>query len=190
MTEEKNDNIEDISLENVVVENKQEQDATNNSQDSTKFLELEKNNQVLSDQLLRLAAELENTRKRNREEIEKTNKYAISNFANDLVLVVENFYLASDNLSQVEIDKLPTIKHFVDAMLMTKKELTKILEKYGIKRIYPLGEKFDHNYHEALSQIPATEDEEDGIVKQVIQAGYSIGDRLIKPSLVVVSTKN
>jgi molecular chaperone GrpE len=190
MTKEKNNNIEDILPETTVVENDQEQNATCNNQDDTKILELEKNNQTLSDQLLRLAAELENTRKRNREEIDKTNKYAISNFANDLVLVVENFYLASDNLPQEEIDKLPIIKHFVDAMLMTKKELTKILEKYGVKRIYPFGEKFDHNYHEAISQTPATGDEEDGIVKQVIQAGYSIGDRLIKPSLVVVSTKN
>lgn len=155
-----------------------------------KISDLEESNKNLNDKILRLAAELDNVRKRNREELEKTSKYAISNFANDLVLVVEHFYLADENLPKEEIEKSPTVKHFVDAMLMTKKELTKILEKNGIKRLYPLGEKFDHNFHEAITQVPAEGDEEGGIVKQVIQAGYSIGDRLIKPALVTVITKS
>lgn len=181
MTTEQNDNIENIPLD--------ETPAQENVSDK-KILELEENNQLLNDKLLRLAAELDNTRKRNRDEVDKANKYAISNFANDLVLVVENFYLASDNLPQEDINKLPAIQNFVDAMLMTKKDLTKILEKYGVKRIFPIGEKFDHNLHEAISQVPVTEGEDGGIIKQVVQAGYSISDRLIKPALVVVSIKN
>jgi molecular chaperone GrpE len=182
MTDEQNNNPE-IQSETPVEENPN-QELTN------KIAELEENNNSLNDKLLRLAAELENTRKRNREEVDKANKYAVSNFAGDLVLVVENFYLASDNLPVEEIEKSAAIKHFVEAMVMTKKELTKILEKYGIKRIYPLNEKFDHNFHEAISQVAAGEDEEDGVVKQVIQAGYSIGERLIRPALVSVSIKS
>ncbi|MFT7088182.1 MAG: molecular chaperone GrpE [Rickettsiales bacterium] len=120
------------------------------------------------------------------EEIEKANKYAISSFASDLVLVVENFYLAADNLPKEEIEKSPAVKNFSEAMEMTKKDLTKMLDKRDIKRIYPLGEKFDHNFHEALSQVPATDGEEPGTVKQVFQAGYNIGSRLIRPALVVV----
>ena len=183
MTEKQNINPENADIEN---ESDQSSPEPEINPLETKIAELEENNKGLNDALLRLAAELDNTRKRGREELEKASKYAVSNFAGDLVLVVENFYLAADNLPQEEIENLPTIKHFADAMLMTKKDLAKILEKYGIKRIYPLGEKFDHNYHEAISQVAAHEGEESGNIKQVVQAGYSIGDRLIKPALVVV----
>jgi molecular chaperone GrpE len=183
MTDEQNNNPENNPVETPTEENP-------NQELINKIAELEESNNSLNDKLLRLAAELENTRKRNREEVDKANKYAVSNFAGDLVLVVENFYLASDNLPVEEIEKSAAIKHFVEAMVMTKKELTKILEKYGIKRIYPLNEKFDHNFHEAISQVAAGEDEEDGVVTQVIQAGYSIGERLIRPALVSVSTKS
>ena len=141
----------------------------------------------LNDKLLRSLADLDNTRRRSKEDLEKANKYAISNFANDLVLVAENFYLATDNMPIEEIEKSPAIKHFTDAIVMTKKELTKIFEKNGIKRIYPLGEKFNHDLHEAIARIESEDDEE--IVKQVIQAGYIIGDRLIRPALVGVSVK-
>ena len=178
MTEKQQDNEKQ---ENNVEENQ-------NPNLENQILTLEQDNKILNDKILRLAAELDNTRRRGKEDLEKANKYAISNFANDLVLIVENFYLAADNLPQEEIVKSLAIKNFIDAMLMTKKELTKTLEKYNIKRIYPLGEKFDHNYHEAISRISIEENEEEGVVKQVIQAGYSIGDRLMKPALVTVST--
>lgn len=182
------DNENNVSPENNSTE---EQNTTpENTALENQINELTEANKTLNDKLLRLAAELDNTRKRSREELEKANKYAVSNFANDLVLVVEHFYLAEENSPKDEIDKVPVIKHFVDAMLMTKKELTKTLEKHGIKRIYPIGEKFDHNFHEAISQVPTNEGEEDGVVKQVIQAGYTIGDRLIKPALVAVSSKS
>ncbi|MCE3255117.1 MAG: molecular chaperone GrpE [Rickettsiaceae bacterium] len=179
MTEEQNNNPEQTQTE---------ERPNQNQELEAKISKLEEANKSLNDSFLRLAAELENTRKRNREELEKANKYAVSNFAGDLVLVVENFYLASENLPAEDVEKSPSVKHFADAMIMTKKEMVKVLEKYGIKRIYPLEEKFDHNYHEAISQLPAAEGEEGGVVKQVIQAGYIIGDRLIRPALVVVTS--
>ncbi|MFT6077535.1 MAG: molecular chaperone GrpE [Myxococcota bacterium] len=151
---------------------------------------LEEENKSLNDKVLRIAAELENTRKRSAEEVSKANKYALTSFAGELVVVVENFYMASDNLPVDEIEKSPAVKNFVDAMEMTKKELGKILEKKSIKRIHPMGEKFDHNFHEAISQIPTQNDDEDGLVKQVMQAGYSIGERLIRPALVAVANKS
>lgn len=150
-----------------------------------KIVELEKAIIELNDKLLRSLAELENSRRRARDEVEKTSKYAISNFANDLVVVVENFFLATDNAPQDEIEKNPAIKNFADAVFMTKKELVKVLEKNSIIRIYPLGEKFNHNFHEALSQIES--DGEEGVVVKVIQAGYKIADRLIRPALVGIS---
>jgi molecular chaperone GrpE len=189
MTDQKNTD-EKINSENIQEETSKIETFETNNDLENKIKELENGNNILNDKLLRLAAELENTRRRTREEVDKANKYAISNFANDLVLVLENFYLASDNLPKEEVEKSAQIKHFIEAMLMTKKDLTKTLEKFSIKRIYPLGEKFDHNFHEAISQVTANDGEEDGIIKQVIQAGYSIGDRLIKPALVSVVVKS
>lgn len=170
--------------------NKSENQENQTLEIDKKISELEEKNKILNDKFLRLAAELQNNERRNKEELEKTRQYAISNFAGDLVLILENFYLASDNLPVEDIEKSSSVKHFADAMIMTKKELTKILEKYSIKRIFPLGEKFDHNLHEAISHVPALEGEEDGNIKQVVQAGYSIQDRLIRPALVVVTNKS
>lgn len=141
----------------------------------------------LNDKLLRSLAEADNLRKRNKEELEKANKYALSNFAHDLVMATENFHLAVDNMPIEAIDKCPEIKNFSDAVVMTKKELTKVFEKNGIKRLNPIGEKFDHDLHEAVAKVES--DGEEGKIVKVIQAGYMINDRLIKPALVGVSYK-
>lgn len=148
--------------------------------------EMEKTISSLNDKILRFAADLDNTRRRAREELEKTAKFAISGFVSDLVLVVENFFLATENAPKDEIEKNPAIKHFADAISMTKNEMMKILEKNQVKRIFPLNEKFDHNFHEAVSRVES--DLEEGMIVQVLQAGYVISDRLIRPALVAVST--
>jgi len=154
-----------------------------------KIAELENAISEANDKILRTLAELDNVRRRSREEIEKSSKFAISNFAADLVLVVENFFLASDNAPKAEIEKVPAIKNYADAIVMTEKELLKVLEKNQVKRIYPLNQTFDHNFHEAIAHIES--DSEEGTVVQVIQAGYSIAERLIRPALVgVAKAKN
>ena len=150
-----------------------------------KISQLEQKNSESNDKLLRAFAELENVRRRSREEIEKSAKFAISNFASDLVLVAENFFLASNNAPKEEIEKSQEMKNYANAIEMTKKELIKVLEKNQVKRIFPLNEKFDHNFHEALAQVES--EAEEGTVVQVIQAGYSIANRLIRPALVGVA---
>ena len=150
-----------------------------------KLTKLEKEKSDLNDKNLRLLAEIDNLRRRSAEELEKSAKYAITNFASDLVTSVENFFLASANAPKAEIEKNAEIKNYALAIEMTEKELMKILNKHGISRIFPLGEDFDHNFHEALSKIES--DLEENKVAQVIQAGYSINDRLIRPALVAVS---
>jgi molecular chaperone GrpE len=150
-----------------------------------KIAELEKKNADLNDKLLRALAELENVRRRSKEEIEKTARFAISGFVGDLVLVAENFFMASENAPKDEIEKNPAIKNYADAIVMTEKELLKVLEKNQVKRIFPLNQKFDHNFHEAIAQLES--EVEEGTVVQVIQAGYSISDRLIRPALVGVA---
>lgn len=158
-----------------------------NNELTAKINNLEQKNSELNDKFLRSLAEIENIRRRSKEEIEKSSKFAITNFANDLVVVVENFFLASANAPTPEnIDNLP-FKTFVEAMLMTQKELIKSLEKNHLFRVFPLNQQFDHNLHEAISQVVSDEDE--GKIINVIQAGYRIGDRLIRPALVVVAKK-
>jgi molecular chaperone GrpE len=153
-----------------------------------KIAELEAKNSDLNDKLLRCLAELDNVRRRAREELEKTAKFALSNFASELVVVVENFLLASANAPKEEIEKNPAIKQYADAIVMTEKELLKVLEKNQIERIYPLGEKFDHNFHEAIAQVES--EAEEGSVVSVIQSGYAISKRLIRPALVGVAKKS
>lgn len=150
-----------------------------------KIAELEQKNTDLNDKLLRALAELENVRRRSKEEIEKTARFAISGFVSDLVVVTENFFMASDNAPKEEIEKNPAIKNYADAIVMTEKELLKVLEKNQVKRIYPLNQPFDHNLHEAIAHLES--DAEEGTVVQVIQAGYSIAERLIRPALVGVA---
>ena len=142
----------------------------------------------LNQKLLRSFADFENLRKRSLEEKEKTHQFAITNFVSDLALVVENFFMASENCPQQEIEKNEAIKNYAIAVDMTKKELIKTLEKYKVTRIFPLKQQFDHNLHEALSQVPTQPNiAQDGEILQVIQAGYKIADRLIKPALVIVA---
>jgi molecular chaperone GrpE len=179
------ENQENINQE-IKEEIKEEAKEENNF--AQKIQELENKNSDLNDKLLRTLAELENTRRRAREDLEKSAKFAISNFVSELVVVAENFFLASENAPKDEIEKNEKIKNYCDAIVMTEKELTKLLEKNQVKRVFPLNEKFDHNLHEAISQIQS--EVEEGNIVQVIQAGYKISDRLIRPALVVVSRGN
>lgn len=154
-----------------------------------KIIELEQKISEQNDKILRTLAELDNVRRRAREENDKTAKFAIANFVNDLVTVAENFFMASENAPKDEIEKNSAIKNYALAIEMTEKELLKVLEKNQVKRIYPLNQDFDHNFHEAIANIES--EAKEGSVVQVIQAGYSIADRLIRPALVgVAKAKN
>lgn len=154
-----------------------------------KIIELEQKISDQNDKFLRTLAELDNVRRRAREENDKTAKFAIANFAGDLVTVAENFFMASENAPKDEIEKNPAIKNYALAIEMTEKELLKVLEKNQVKRIYPLNQDFDHNFHEAIANIES--EAKEGSVVQVIQAGYSIAERLIRPALVgVAKAKN
>ena len=165
--------------------NQQESQEQNLENSVEKIAELEKIISETNDKLLRTLAEIDNVRRRSREEIEKSTKFAISGFVSDLVVVAENFFLVSENAPKDDIEKVPAIKNYADAIAMTQKELLKVLEKNQVKRIYPLNQKFDHNLHEAIAQIETNVEE--GTVVQVIQAGYLIAERLIRPALVGVA---
>jgi molecular chaperone GrpE len=138
------------------------------------------------DQALRLAAEIENLRKRNQRDLEEEKKYAITKFARELIEVLENLYRAESSINTEELDKNPALKQIFSGVELTKKSLIDAFEKFGIKRIDPVGEIFNHDLHQAITQVPS-KTHKDGEIVQVIQAGYTLNDRLLRPALVAVA---
>lgn len=136
--------------------------------------------------LLRMAAETENIRKRGAREKEEAHKYSISKFANDLIEVLENLYRAEASIDTEQLESNRTLKQIFSGVELTKKTLIDVFEKHGLKRIDPTGEQFNHEFHQAITQIPS-KTHKNGEVVQVIQAGYTLNDRLLKPALVAVA---
>ena len=161
---------------------------SNQAQSSAEVREEPKEENVVEDlnkKILSLAAEIENTRRRSEQQITDLKKYAIKDFAKDIINVLENFYLIIDNAPEEELLADEKLKNFFEGVKLTHSDLLKLFEKNNIKRIYPKGEKFDHNLHQVISQIDS--EEESGTVMQVVQSGYMLNDRLIKEAMVVVS---
>ncbi len=141
----------------------------------------------LKDQILRLAADSENLRKRTTKQVDDAGKFAINNFAKDLIDVLENLYLATNNIPVDSLDKNEHLNSIFKGVEMTKVTFLNVFGKYGITRIFPeIGEMFDHNLHEAVAQIEQPDSADNAIVS-VMRAGYILHDRLIKPAMVVVA---
>ncbi len=147
---------------------------------------LEEENAKLRDQLLRSVAETDNVRKRAERDREEISKYAVSKFAGDMVSVLENLKRASESIPLEAREQDAQLKNLGEGVDLTLQELLATFERYGIRRLDPMGEKFDHNFHQAVAQAPRP-DVAPGIVIQVVQAGYVIADRLLRPAMVVVS---
>jgi molecular chaperone GrpE len=140
----------------------------------------------LKDQLLRTLAEMENLRRRTEREIADSRTYAVTAFARDIVAVGDNLaraLAAFPEASRTSADE--TVKALVDGVDMTERELVKALEKHGVRKVDPVGERFDPNFHQAMFEVPSP-DVPSGTVVQVVQAGYKIGDRVLRPALVGV----
>lgn len=138
----------------------------------------------LRDKTLRIAADYENAKRRHEKQIEDIANYSVTNFAKDLMSVMDNLSRA---LEHIPLDMSETIKNFVVGVEMTKLELTKVFEKHSIQEIAPTaGDKFDYNIHHAIIQVPTTEHPK-GTILQTMQTGYKIKDRLIRPASVSVS---
>ena len=136
---------------------------------------------------LRLLAEMENLRKRaNREKIDSI-KYGSANLARDMLSPSDNLTRALESFPK-DKDRTQLMNNFIDGLKMIQKELISILEKHGVKKIEAMHNKFDHNYHQAILEIENKEHKE-GVVVQEIQSGYTMHDRLLRPTMVGVSKK-
>jgi molecular chaperone GrpE len=176
-----NENIEsaDIPVEDIVEVPREEQLAH-------EIIRLGEELAKMRDQWVRAVAETDNIRKRSVRELEDNTRYAVSGFAGDMVSVLENLKRASDSVPVSERDGNPLLKTIGEGVDLTLKEMLTIFEQNGIKRIDPLDLKFDHNLHQAVAQAQR-DDVPVGTVVQVVQAGYMIHDRLLRPAMVVVA---
>lgn len=142
----------------------------------------------LKDQLLRALAEVDNMRRRTERELSQARKYGHSGFARDLLSVVDNLGRAVDALPEQRDGLDATISNLVIGVEMINQEITGIMERHGITRIDPLGEKFDYERHQAMFEVPSS-DVEPGTVVQVAQPGWMLHDRLLSPAMVGVAKK-
>ena len=141
----------------------------------------------LKDRLLRTLAEMENLRRRTDREVADTRQYAVANFARDLLGVADNMERALGTLSADFRDQAdPVIKSHIEGVEITERELLKVMEKNGVRKFDPQGQRFDPNLHQAMMQVPDP-GVPDGTVVQVMQPGYMIGERVLRPALVGVA---
>jgi molecular chaperone GrpE len=141
----------------------------------------------LKDRLLRTLAEMENLRKRTEREVADSRLYGVSSFARDVVAVADNMRRALDAVSaELRASAEPGVKALIDGLELTERELLKALEKNGVRQFTPRGEKFDPNVHQAMFEVPDPAVPA-GSVVEVVQPGYMIGERVLRPALVGVS---
>ncbi|MBI4365540.1 MAG: nucleotide exchange factor GrpE, partial [Deltaproteobacteria bacterium] len=139
------------------------------------------------DKLLRTLAEMENLRKRTEREIADARVYGVTGFARDVLAVADNMHRALGAISpELREQADAKIKALIEGVELTERELLKVLEKNGVKKFSPEGEKFDPNIHQAMYEVQDS-DLPPGYVAQVIQAGYMLGERVLRPALVAVT---
>lgn len=142
----------------------------------------------LKDQLLRALADTENMRRRTEREMESARKYGHTNFARDLVGAIDNLARAIDAVGATNDDQDNTqaMQALITGIELSWTEIQTVIEKHGVKRINPVGEKFDYNLHQAMFEVP-TDEHEPGVVVEVVQHGYVLHDRLLRPAMVGVA---
>ncbi|MEM7568871.1 MAG: nucleotide exchange factor GrpE [Pseudomonadota bacterium] len=153
---------------------------------SNRLLNMEAELADTKDRLMRAVAETENVRRRAEREKSEASQYAVTKFARDILSVADNLRRGLDALPEDAGNEDSPLKGLVAGLNMTEKELLTVFERHGIQKLDPTGEKFDHNLHQAMSEIE-TPDTPPGHVVQCFQAGYVLNDRLLRPAMVVVA---
>ncbi|WP_346906899.1 nucleotide exchange factor GrpE [uncultured Roseibium sp.] len=148
---------------------------------------LKAENADLKDRALRVMAEMENLRRRTEKELKDTRQYSVAGFARDMLTVSDNLRRALDAVpDELRQNADAGLVALLEGVEMTERELLNQLEKNGVKKLEPAGQKFDPNFHQAMFEVPNTEVPNNTVV-QVVQAGYQIGDRVLRPAMVGVS---
>lgn len=149
--------------------------------------ELLAENAELKDRSLRVMAEMENLRRRTERELRDAKQYSVASFARDMLSVTDNLRRALDTLTGETREAADeAMKGLIQGVEMTEREMLNQLEKHGVRKLEPEGQKFDPNFHQAMFEVPNPSVPANTVV-QVVQAGYAIGDRVLRPALVGVS---
>src|SRR5437588_6452522 len=139
------------------------------------------------DKMLRTLAEMENLRKRTTREVADARAYGISGFARDILDIADNLQRALDAVpAEARAAADPGLKALIEGVELTERSLLNALEKNGVRKFDPAGEKFDPNVHQAMYEVPDPS-VPPGTIAQVIQSGYMIGERVLRPALVAVA---
>jgi molecular chaperone GrpE len=141
----------------------------------------------LKDRLLRALAEMENLRRRTEKQVADERVYGIASFAREVLGVADNMRRALDAVTpELRATADTGAKALIEGVELTERELLKVLERHGVEKLEPLGAKFDPNLHQAMYEVPDPSVPA-GTVAQVVQAGYTIGERVLRPALVAVT---
>jgi molecular chaperone GrpE len=159
----------------------------NDGGDYEVVVKLMKENEELKDRALRVAAEMENLRRRTARDVHDARSYAIANFARDMLSVSDNLRRALEAVSEETRKSADdAFKSLIEGVDITERAMLASLERHGVKKLYPEGERFDPNFHQAMFEV-SNPDVPANTVVQVVQPGYSIGERVLRPAMVGVA---
>lgn len=148
---------------------------------------IQQENTDMKDRLLRLAADMENLRRRTEREVRDARTFAVSKFAADMLTVADNLRRALDHVTAEQRSAADdTLKTLLEGVELTERSMHATMERHGVRKLEPEGQKFDPNFHQAMFEVPNAEIPNNTVV-QVVQAGYQIGDRVLRPAMVGVS---
>lgn len=148
---------------------------------------LKAENSELRDKFLRLAAEMDNLRRRTEREVKDAKAYSVAGFARDMLAVSDNLRRALDTIpEELKTNSEAGIAGLIEGVDMTERSMLSALERHGVRKMDAEGQKFDPNFHQAMFEIPNTAVANNTVV-QVVQAGFTIGDRVLRPAMVGVS---
>ena len=187
MTEETNKNGPDaaVTAEPSAPELPDEAGATEQVADP--YEELRSENADLRDRFQRLAAEMDNLRRRTDREVKDAKAYAVTGFARDMLSVSDNLRRAIDAIpADMRAGADAGLSALIEGVEMTERAMLSALERHGVRKIEAEGQKFDPNFHQAMFEVPNTEVANNTVV-QVVQAGFAIGDRVLRPAMVGVA---
>ena len=143
----------------------------------------------MRDRMLRALADAENTRRRAEREKQDATQYAVTKFARDMLQIADNFARAlAAAPAQAREAADPQLKAVLDGVEATERQLLSVLERHGVKAIDTTDGKFDPNFHQAIAEVPGGE-KPPGSIVDVVQAGYTIGERLLRPAMVTVARR-
>jgi len=167
------------------VENEAVKEAAAGEPDALELLKAE--NTELRDRYLRLAAEMDNLRRRTEREVKDAKSYSVAGFARDMLAVSDNLRRAIDAIPpEARAAADAGLMTLIEGVEMTERSMLSTLERHGVRQLDPVGQKFDPNFHQAMFEVPNTEVPNNTVV-QVVQAGFTIGERVLRPAMVGVA---